>query len=141
MASATRSIVFNAPRKRCFEVITDYGRYPEFISSVKAVRTNGRKGNTVNVEYDVQLLMPVSYTVHMNEEPVQRVSWTFVKGEFMRNNAGSWHLAIAPHNQTSATYQVEVELGPLVPKGLVKSLVEVQLPNLLESFKKRIEGR
>ena len=49
MPGATRSIVFNAPIEKCFEVISDYERYPEFLPEVKKIRTSNRRGAEVDV--------------------------------------------------------------------------------------------
>ena len=36
MAGATRSIIINAPIEKVFDVITQYEKYGEFLSEVKA---------------------------------------------------------------------------------------------------------
>jgi coenzyme Q-binding protein COQ10 len=68
------------------------------------------------------------------------VSWTFVDGDFMKDNKGSWQLEEQGEGVTKATYNIEVALGPLVPKTIVNALVDTSLPKLLENFKKRAEA-
>jgi ribosome-associated toxin RatA of RatAB toxin-antitoxin module len=63
-----------------------------------------------------------------------------VEGELMRENRGSWLLE-PEGKQTRATYSIEMTLGPLVPKAIVNALVDSSLPKMLESFKKRAEGK
>jgi len=141
MSGASRTIVFNVPVEKAFEVITDYEKYGEFLSEVKKTRISGRQGSEANVHYEVELMRTIKYTVRMREEKPTRVSWTFVDGEFMRDNKGSWVLEAQGPNQTRATYTIEMTLGPLVPKAIVNTLVDSSLPKMLESFKKRIESR
>ena len=69
------------------------------------------------------------------------IRWTFVKGELMRDNHGSWTLEPTPDGKTRATYTIEVGVGPLVPRSIVNMLVDQSLPKLLEAFKKRAESR
>jgi hypothetical protein len=69
------------------------------------------------------------------------VRWTFVKGELMRDNRGSWTLESLPDGKTRATYAIEVGVGPLVPRSIVNVLVDQSLPKMLEAFKKRVESR
>ncbi|MCU0696418.1 MAG: SRPBCC family protein [Myxococcaceae bacterium] len=140
MPGASRSIVFNAPLEKCFEVISDYERYPEFLPEVRKIRTSNRKGNEVDVQYEAEVVKVIKYTVHMREEKPTRVSWTFIDGEFMKDNRGGWVLEDGGNGTTKATYNIEVTVGPLVPKTILNALVDSQLPKLLENFKKRIES-
>ena len=141
MAAASRSVVFNAPIEKCFAVISDYERYPEFLPEVKRIRTSNRRGAEVDVQYEAEVVKVIKYTVHMKEEAPTRVSWTYIDGEFMKDNKGGWVLEDAGNGTTRATYSIEVALGALVPKAIVTALVDTQLPKLLENFKMRIESQ
>lgn len=141
MAGATRSIVFNAPMEKCFSIISDYERYPEFLPEVKRIKASNRRGAEVDVQYEADLgLKVIKYTVHMKEEKPSRVSWTYIDGDFMKDNKGGWVLEADGEGRTKATYTIEVSVGPLVPKSFMNVLVDTQLPKLLENFKKRIES-
>jgi coenzyme Q-binding protein COQ10 len=140
MAGATRSIVFKASMERCFAVISDYERYPEFLPEVKRIRTANRRGAEVDVHYEAEVVKVIKYAVHMREEKPSRVSWSFIEGEFMKDNKGGWTLESAGEGLTRATYNIEVQVGLLVPRTVINVLVDTQLPRLLENFKKRIEA-
>jgi coenzyme Q-binding protein COQ10 len=140
MPGATRTIVINAPVEKCYSIISDYERYPEFLPEVKKIRTANRRGNEVDVHYEAEIVKVIKYAVHIREEKPTRVSWTFIDGEFMKNNQGGWVLEATPDGKTKATYNIEVEVGMLVPKTVLNVLVDSQLPKLLENFKKRIES-
>ena len=139
MPGASRSIVFNAPLDKCFAVIADYERYPDFLPEVKKIRTSNRRGNEVDVHYEAEVVKVIKYTLHLKEEKPNRVSWSFIEGEFMKDNKGGWVLEDAGDGKTKATYNIEVTVGALVPKTIVNALVDTQLPKLLDNFKKRIE--
>jgi coenzyme Q-binding protein COQ10 len=139
MAGATRSIVINAPVEKVFDIITQYEKYGEFLSEVKEVRTSNRQGNEVNVHYKVDVVKTIKYTIRVKEERPTRMSWSFVEGEFMKDNKGHWLLEPAGEGKTKATYTVEMALGALVPKSVVNALVETSLPKMLEAFKRRAE--
>ena len=140
MAGAQRTITINAPVDKCWAVISDYERYPEFLPEVKKIRTMNRRGNEVDVQYEAEVVKVIKYTVHMREEAPNKVSWSFIDGEFMKDNKGGWTLEDAGNGTTKATYTIAVEVGMLVPKTIVNALVDTQLPKLLENFKKRIES-
>lgn len=139
MAAATRSIVINAPVEKVWKTISDYDSYPQFLSEVKKIHTSHRKGNEVQVHYEVDVVKTIKYTLKMSEQPPSRVIWSFVEGEFMKDNHGSWELEPAGEGKTKATYTIEMKLGALVPGSIVKALVETNLPKMLEAFKKRAE--
>jgi|SRR5215217_471858 len=140
MPGATRTIVINAPIEKVFDVITQYDRYPEFLSEVKETRTANRKDNTVDVHYKVDVMKTVRYSIRVVEERPRRMSWTFIEGEVMKDNKGSWVLEPEGEGKTRATYNVEMALGLLVPKAVVNALVDTSLPKMLEAFKRRAEA-
>ena len=140
MPGTTRSIIINAPMEKVFDIIVDYEKYREFVDEVKDVRTSGRQGNEVNVHYTVNVVKTIRYTIRAREERPTRMSWSFVDGEFMKDNKGSWVLEPAGEGKTKATYTAEMALGALVPKSIVNALVEGSLPKMLEAFKRRAEA-
>ncbi len=140
MAGATRSIIINAPPEKVFDVITQYERYAEFLPEVKEVRVSERKGSEVKVHYKVDVVKTIRYTILVREERPKRMSWTFVEGEVMKDNKGSWVLEPEGEGKTRATYTVEMALGALVPKAIINGLVEGSLPKMLEAFKRRAEA-
>ncbi|MFL5344324.1 MAG: type II toxin-antitoxin system RatA family toxin [Hyalangium sp.] len=139
MAGATKTILINAPVEKVFDTIIQYEKYREFLPEVKEVRTSNRQGSEVNVHYKVDVVKTIKYTIRVKEERPTRMSWTFVEGEFMKDNKGSWVLEPAGEGKTKATYTVEMALGALVPKTIVNALVETSLPKMLEAFKRRAE--
>jgi len=141
MASATRSIVIDAPPERVFDVIADYQHYPEFLSEVKSIRVSDRDGNQVDIHYEVDVVKRIHYTLRMVEERPRALRWTFVRGEVMKDNHGSWMLEATAEGKTRATYTIDVAVGLLVPRPLLAALVDSSLPKMLESFKKRVESR
>jgi len=140
MPGASRSIVINAPPDKVFDVIVSYEKYPEFMKEVKEIKTSNRKGNQVDVQYKVDLMKSIRYSLRMTEERPLKVSWTFIEGEFMKDNKGSWVLEPSGDSQTKATYTIEMALGPLIPKTIVNAMVENQLPKMLEDMKRRVES-
>lgn len=140
MAGATRTITINAPVEKVFDIITQYDRYAEFLPEVKKVSTSQRQGNTVQVHYEVDVVKRIRYTIKVTEERPKRMSWTFVEGEVMKDNKGSWTLEPEGEGKTRATYNVEMALGALIPKTIINTLTESQLPKMLDAFKRRAEA-
>jgi ribosome-associated toxin RatA of RatAB toxin-antitoxin module len=141
MAGASRSIVVNAPPEKVFDIVTAYDRYPEWLPEVKRIHTSGRTGDEVKVHYEVDFkIKTIRYTILAREERPKRMSWSFVEGEVMKDNKGSWVLEQEGEGRTRVTYSAEVAVGPLVPKSILNALVDQSLPKMLEAVKRRAEG-
>ena len=144
-SSVTREIVIAAPPSKVFEIIAAYERYPEFVPAVKSCLVR-RQAAGVEVELEVDLgVKRIRYTLLHVEERPRRVSWSLVRGEWMKVSNGSWELSEEASGQTRARYTVEVQIArlPLVPQALIDrvtdELTRVQLPRTLEAFKARAE--
>lgn len=140
MAGANRTIVINAPIEKVFSVVSDLESYPKFLPEVKKIHITRESPDTVVADYEVDMVKRVKYTLRLKSEAPRRLSWTWVRGEFMKDNQGSWALEPLSPTQTQVTYTIEVTLGALVPKSMVNALVDTQLPKMLEAFKARAEA-
>jgi coenzyme Q-binding protein COQ10 len=145
MASTiTREITIAVSPEKLFDVIADYGRYPEFVPSVKSCRPK-RTGSTVDVEFELDLgVKTIRYTLRHMEERPHKVAWSLLASDWMKVSNGSWELT-PEGGQTRARYTVEIQIAKpmLIPQALVDrvadQLTRVQLPRTLEAFKARAE--
>ncbi len=142
--SVTREIVIGVAPEALFDVIADYGRYPEFVPAVKACRPR-RNGNVVDVDYEIDLgVKTIRYTLRHVEERPLRVTWSLLSGDWMKVSNGAWEL-VDEGGKTRARYTVEVQVAkpPLVPQAFVDrlsdELTRVQLPRTLDAFRTRAE--
>jgi ribosome-associated toxin RatA of RatAB toxin-antitoxin module len=135
-----REITINAPVERVFEVIRDFKAYPEFVMGTEAAKVRKTAKGLV-VDFTVNLVKKIQYSILVDEKPPHQLSWTFLEGEFMKKNEGSWTLEPVGKNKTKAIYDLDVGFGWMVPQSLVDQLTKVNLPLMLESFKKRAEEK
>lgn len=140
MAGASRTIIINAPIEKVFEVITDYAKYPQFLSDMSGATVKSRNGNIAEVTFSLKLVMEIKYTLRLIEDKPNGLTWTMLDGQMMKSNDGGWKLKAVSPTQTEATYTVEVAVKGLVPKSVSTTLIDVTLPKTLEAFKKRCEG-
>lgn len=140
MASTSQAIEIKASAKKCYEVITDYEGYRDFLKDLKDVIVSNHKGDSAEVTYQIQVIKTISYTLKMKGTPHNKVEWSFVKGDIMKDNHGHWDLKEIKKGLTLATYNITIELPMLVPGSVTKALIGKNLPEMLNSFKKRIES-
>ncbi len=144
MAKVSSEVLVAVPLERFFELVRDYDRYPEFVPGVKKCRAR-RDASGAEVDYELDVgIKTIAYTLRLAEEPPRRVSWSLVRGEWMKVSNGSWDLS-DEGGKTRAVYTVEIQIAkpPLVPQSLVDrvtdELTRVQLPRMLEAFRRRAE--
>src|SRR4051794_1552426 len=145
-AKLTQEIVIDAPVEKLYQVIVDYGRYPEFVPGIKGCRVVREGPPERHVQYELDVgIRRISYVLRHQEVHPTRVTWSLVSGDMMQVSNGSWHLS-AQGDRTKALYSVEIQVAkpPLVPQALVDrisdEMTRVQLPRTLQAFKVRAEG-
>ena len=108
---------------------------------MKAVSVGPRTGNAVEVTYrlDARIKLIEFTLLHVETRP-SRIEWRLVRGDLMKRDEGRWTLDPSPSGGTTATYAIELELLPRVPRGLEKALAEQGLPAMLANFKARAEA-
>lgn len=138
MASARTSEVFNCTPAEFFKIISDYPSYPQFLSEVKECKVLKTEGSRKLVEYSVSLIKSFKYTIWMTESPPTGIAWEFAGGDIFKTMKGSWKLE-EQAGKTKATYAVEATFGLLVPGFVTKGLLDVNLPNMMSAYHKRIK--
>ncbi len=109
------------------------------------MRVLSREGNSCDVRYSVELSLGFwskgfTYDLRHMRESDERISWTYLGGEFLRDNRGYWELVRSGENKVQATYSIEVGLASWVPEAAIRLLIERSLPAMLKQFKRRAEG-
>lgn len=138
MAAARTQEVFNCTAEEFFKIVTDYEKYPEFLTEVKSVKIYKNAGNTKEMEYHVSLIKTFKYKLKVTEVPNKSVKFEFIGGEVFKTMSGSWSLS-EQQGKCAVEYNVEAGFGLLVPESLAKPLVSANLPMMMANFKKRIK--
>lgn len=141
MPGASSTVTIDAPPETLFDIVTDYASYPTFLSDVSEVKVVRRTDNGAIVEFSLNLIRKVSYTLRMVEERPTKVRWTLEQSSLMRENNGGWTIEALPDGKTRATYEVDVTPRGFVPGAVVSALTGRTLPATLDAFKQRAEAR
>lgn len=139
MPGTETSIVIQASPKTVFDVITDFEKYPEFLSDVKDVVVH-KKGKEMEVTFEISVIKKIRYKLHFSLVPNKKVSWTFVEGDVFKDNNGFWELEEVKKGTTNARYYIDIEFGFLVPSMITKKLIGSNLPSMMKRFKERAES-
>ena len=140
---ATEHMKMEAPPERCYEVVLDFERYPEWVADIKHVEVLARdeQGRGTKVAFRAAAMgRSTSYTLAYDYSDAPRqVSWVLEKGDITRRLDGTY--VFDPSDSgTEVTYHLAVELVVPLP-GFIKSRAEGRIiTNALRELKSRVEA-
>lgn len=140
---ATEHMRMEAPPDRCYDVVLDFERYPEWVADIKHVEVLSRdaEGRGTRVAYRAAAMgRSTSYTLAYDYSAAPReVSWVLEKGDITRRLDGTYVFEPS-EGGTEVTYHLAVELVVPLP-GFIKSRAEGRIiTNALRELKSRVEG-
>lgn len=139
MAQAQISETFNCTAEEFFKIVSDYEKYPEFITGVSSVKITNNDGDNKEMEYAVSIVKSFKYKLKVQEKSPSSVIFTFISGEMFKTMKGEWKIS-ALGDQCKVDYAVEATFGMLVPSFMADQVVKVNLPILVQNFKTRIKA-
>ncbi len=142
MAAAERSEVIDIPLQKFFNVLRDFERYPDFVSSVKKTQVISRSDAKSRVHFDIELMKRLEYSIDLLEENDPewkwgRLTWTLGESKFFKVNNGLWSLKALGPDKTEVLYRLELEFTFSVPGFVLKTLVAGALPKAINEFVER----
>ncbi len=138
MAKANTTELFNCTVPQFYKIISDYEKYPQFLSEVKTCKVMKSEGSKKLVEYSVSVIKSFKYSLWMTEKEPSQITWEFASGDIFKSTKGFWKLTDEA-GKCRATYDVDATFGVFVPGPLANALVSVNLPNMMSSYHKRIK--
>lgn len=138
MADAKTTELFNCTPEEFYQIVADYERYPEFLSEVKDCKILKADGSRKLVEYTVSVIKDFKYRLWMTEEPHRKISWVLESGDLFKVSSGYWEIQ-EEAGKARATYYVDAKFNMFVPGPIAKALVNVNLPNMISSYQKRVK--
>jgi ribosome-associated toxin RatA of RatAB toxin-antitoxin module len=140
---AHEHIVVAAPPARCFEVATDFERYPQWAKDVKHIEVLGRddQGRGKTVEFRVAGLgRSIHYVLEYDYTEADRAfSWRLVEGDVLRRLDGRY--GFEPENDaTRVTYDLSVEIAIPMPGIIKRRAAGMIMGTALRELKKEVEA-
>ena len=141
--TASLTITINAPHERCWDIATDFERYPDWAKDVKSAVVVARddQGQPIEVEYRTSALgRSTHYTLAYDFSAApHRLAWKMIKGDIMRAVDGAYMFAPDSNGNVVLTYNLSIELIVPLP-GFVKRRAEVRILNTVRELKVRAES-
>lgn len=114
--------------------------YPEFISELEEVIIERRTKNKMIASFIMNYIKRVKLELEFTLKRPEIISWKLISGQMIKKNNGSWKLSMLNRQKTRAVYSVDIEFGAFVPRSIAGALVKKNLPEMMKSFKRKIES-
>ena len=141
--TASLTISIAAPLEKCWEIATDFERYPEWATDVKSavVLQRDGEGRATDVEFRTSALGRSTHYVLAYDYAAapHRLAWRMVKGDIMRAVDGAYMFAPDASGGVVLTYNLSIDLIVPLP-GFVKRRAEVRILNTVKELKVRAES-
>lgn len=141
--TASLTISIAAPLEKCWEIATDFERYPEWATDVKSAVVLQRDGDgrATDVEFRTSALGRSTHYVLAYDYAAapHRLAWRMVKGDIMRAVDGAYMFAPDASGGVVLTYNLSIDLIVPLP-GFVKRRAEVRILNTVKELKVRAES-
>jgi ribosome-associated toxin RatA of RatAB toxin-antitoxin module len=132
----------DASPETILDVITDFEAYPDWAEGMKRaeVLETDAEGRPTRARFEVDAkVVDVTYTLAYTYAP-NRVEWTLVEGEPLKQLDGSYVLA-SSGAETDVTYTIEADVDIPLPGFMKKRAAKQILDQGLRGLKQRAESR
>lgn len=141
--SVTERMTIRSSPAHCFEVLTDFVRYPEWAADIKAVTVDERdaEGRAKLVTFRAAAFgRSTSYTLRYDYSGApQKLSWVQVGGDLTRRLDGEYVIEPSDEDNADVSYRLVVELKVPLP-GFVKRRAEGRIMvTALRELRARVE--
>lgn len=140
----TERMVIRASPAHCYQVLTDFERYPEWAEDIKAVNVDERdeEGRASRVTFRAAAFgRSTSYTLRYDYSGApSRLSWEQVDGDATRRLDGSYDIGPGEGGSADVTYHLVVDLKVPLPV-FVKRRAEGRITHTaLKELRERAES-
>ena len=141
---ATQRTIINASPQQCFDVVTDFERYPEWASDIKSASIVARdeEGRGGDVQFRAAAMgRSTTYTLryYYGSNPL-RVAWRQIEGDITSKIEGEYEFnPVEEGTKAEVVYHLAADLAILIP-GFVKRRAESRIVRAaLEDLSSRVE--
>jgi ribosome-associated toxin RatA of RatAB toxin-antitoxin module len=137
-------LVIGASQDACWDTLYRYEEGPQFLPRLKKVTIKTKTPQKMDMEQDIKIVLS-TYHYGLNfvlDKPKYTATWALdptVKND-IKDTTGAWIFKPLPDGKTLLEYAVTVDSGLAVPSFMTDYLTKRDLPEILLSFKRRVES-
>jgi ribosome-associated toxin RatA of RatAB toxin-antitoxin module len=143
IVTTTLESIFKADDATIWNILTDFQKYPNIFKRIKSVEITKHDGNCVYVESHLQpqffVKRIVQHMVNDLSAGPKMLKWRMIDGNF-KYLIGKWELQQRSPGTCLVKYTLDVDLGPIVPAGLINFVVHHMQQEIVADLKHYVEA-
>jgi carbon monoxide dehydrogenase subunit G len=109
-----------APRHHVFSILTDYGRYKEWLPGCEQSNIVTSSGTSTDTEIVINSMKKMKLGLRFEAQPSQSLNFRMISGKDIKSYAGSYRLMDSANGQgTVVIAEMEIDAGAMVPRFMV----------------------
>jgi ribosome-associated toxin RatA of RatAB toxin-antitoxin module len=140
MSEARKKFTIDATPEEVYAVLTDLEAYPSIFSDCTGVLVLDKEDDSWVMEQTVKIIKEFTYTLALKGVPNRSLEWKQVEGPF-KTDEGGWYLTELPDGRTEVEYRIKMEFGIPVPRSILSTILEKNLPSMFEELKTEVKRR
>ncbi len=137
MADTSRTEVFEIDINKFYDVLLDYKSYPEYLEGCDDIEVLEFSETGAMVKYSLNLIKTFNYVLKLEHSRPNKISWSFESGDIFKKNEGAWELKDLGDGKIQVNYFIDLGFKLMVPKMILKKLVNRNLPSMMQSIFER----
>ena len=141
---ASERAVMNAPPDKCYEVVADFERYPEWAADIKAVTIEARDddGRPSEVAFRAAAFgRSTNYTLRFDYgNAPKELSWVQTRGDLTSRLDVTYVFEPTDHGDTEVTYHLTAELRVPIPGFIKMRATSRIMATAMRELKARVES-
>jgi len=138
------TISINADAKKCYELLAEYERYPEWTTGIKGIRVTERfpdgRGKLVEFEHNFFMRKIRYVNDYTYDDENNTLRWATVGGDKeLVSSVGSYSFLQRGEGQTSATFKTDITVAIVPSKRIVDYFTTVLIRKEMKNFKRFVE--
>ena len=137
-----RTVEVGASPQRCFDVLTDFERLPEWQKAVRSVQVLERddEGRGTVVEYEVDArFKTVRYRLRQIYDQPNVLGSEYLGGDF-RDLSGEWRFIALDGGRTRVELDLRIDPGRFVPGPVRAAISDAVMRRALRDLATEVEG-
>lgn len=128
--------IFSCSAKDFFSTLIDFESHPTFVDGLSSIEVLEKSDSYAKVRYHVNLFKDIKYTLELKWKDSNLLTWSFVSGDFFKENSGAWKIVEKSENEIEVTYTASMKIKGFVPSFVTNKVVKSNLPEMMESYYK-----
>jgi carbon monoxide dehydrogenase subunit G len=129
-----------APREHVFSILTDYGRYKQWLPGCEKSDVLTSSGDTTDTDIVINSMKKMKIGLRFEAQPTQSLNFHMISGKDMKSYVGSYRLMDAADGKgTVVIAEMEIDAGAMVPKFMVDRIAKKSIDDTCSALKEYIK--